>query len=220
MREIFTVIQRVAKTDATVLIEGESGTGKELIARAVHSRQPRARRPVRGHQLRRHPRDPARERALRPREGRVHRRARRSARASSSWPSGGTLFLDEIGELPLDAPGRSSCASSRSARSSASAAGSRSRSTCASSPPPTATSRASSSAGRFREDLYYRLSRGARSTCRRCASAARTSPLLANHFLARAGRSSGARVRFGPQALQALDGASAGRATCASWRTG
>src|SRR5947209_399502 len=41
MREIFGVIQRVAKTDATVLCEGESGTGKELVARAVHTHSPR-----------------------------------------------------------------------------------------------------------------------------------------------------------------------------------
>src|SRR5262249_56449271 len=41
MRDIFAVIQRVAKTDATVLCEGESGTGKELVARAVHAHSPR-----------------------------------------------------------------------------------------------------------------------------------------------------------------------------------
>src|SRR5256885_1939905 len=45
MREIFGVIQRVAKTDATVLCEGESGTGKELVARAVHSHSPRRSAP-------------------------------------------------------------------------------------------------------------------------------------------------------------------------------
>lgn len=36
MQEIFKTIGRVAKSDATILIEGESGTGKELIARAIH----------------------------------------------------------------------------------------------------------------------------------------------------------------------------------------
>jgi two-component system NtrC family response regulator len=45
MRNIFTVIQRVARTDATVLIEGESGTGKELIARAIHQRSRRREAP-------------------------------------------------------------------------------------------------------------------------------------------------------------------------------
>jgi two-component system response regulator PilR (NtrC family) len=36
MQEIFTIIQRIAKTTSTVLISGESGTGKEMIARAIH----------------------------------------------------------------------------------------------------------------------------------------------------------------------------------------
>ncbi|HEY8711220.1 MAG TPA: sigma-54 dependent transcriptional regulator [Thermoanaerobaculia bacterium] len=36
MQEIFSIVQRVAKTTSTVLISGESGTGKELIARALH----------------------------------------------------------------------------------------------------------------------------------------------------------------------------------------
>ena len=36
MQEIFSVVQRIAKTNSTVLISGESGTGKELIARAIH----------------------------------------------------------------------------------------------------------------------------------------------------------------------------------------
>src|SRR5215470_5940967 len=45
MREIFSLIQRVAKTDATVLCEGESGTGKELVAKAIHSHSPRRNAP-------------------------------------------------------------------------------------------------------------------------------------------------------------------------------
>ncbi|MBV9497650.1 MAG: sigma-54-dependent Fis family transcriptional regulator [Acidobacteria bacterium] len=36
MQEIFSIVQRIAKTSSTVLISGESGTGKELIARAIH----------------------------------------------------------------------------------------------------------------------------------------------------------------------------------------
>jgi two-component system response regulator PilR (NtrC family) len=42
MQEIFALIERVARTSSTVLVEGESGTGKELIARAVHYESPRA----------------------------------------------------------------------------------------------------------------------------------------------------------------------------------
>ncbi|MEZ5332290.1 MAG: sigma-54 dependent transcriptional regulator [Thermoanaerobaculia bacterium] len=42
MQEIFRVIERVARTTSTILLEGESGTGKELIARAIHYSSPRA----------------------------------------------------------------------------------------------------------------------------------------------------------------------------------
>jgi DNA-binding NtrC family response regulator len=41
MREVFAVLERVAPTDATVLVEGETGTGKELVARALHAASPR-----------------------------------------------------------------------------------------------------------------------------------------------------------------------------------
>ncbi|GAB4419096.1 MAG: sigma-54 dependent transcriptional regulator [Thermodesulfovibrionales bacterium] len=45
MREVFSLIQRVSKTDASILILGESGTGKELVARAVHYTSLRADKP-------------------------------------------------------------------------------------------------------------------------------------------------------------------------------
>jgi len=45
MREIYGIIGKVVKSDATILISGESGTGKELIARAIHFNGPRKHKP-------------------------------------------------------------------------------------------------------------------------------------------------------------------------------
>ena len=87
MRAIYRVIEQAAPTPASILILGESGTGKELVAQTIHQLSPRARRPFVGAQLRGHSRDAARERNLRSREGRLHRRdrpARRLLRARRS----------------------------------------------------------------------------------------------------------------------------------------
>lgn len=45
MREVFAILERVAKADVTLLVEGESGTGKELVARSVHAASARAKGP-------------------------------------------------------------------------------------------------------------------------------------------------------------------------------
>jgi DNA-binding NtrC family response regulator len=45
MQEIYALIERIAPTASTVLVQGESGTGKELIARTIHQRSPRGKRP-------------------------------------------------------------------------------------------------------------------------------------------------------------------------------
>ena len=70
----------LAQNDATVLIYGESGTGKELAARAIHFQGKRKNGRFVADQLRRVPRHAARERALRLRARRVHRRDPRSRR--------------------------------------------------------------------------------------------------------------------------------------------
>ncbi len=74
LRHVLQQLHRAAATDATVLLEGESGTGKELFARGLHALQPARRRSVCRDQLRGDPRNAARNRAVRAREGRVYRR--------------------------------------------------------------------------------------------------------------------------------------------------
>ena len=84
-----------------MLLQGETGVGKELVAHALHDLSPRRAPPARQAQLRGAAADARRERAVRPRAGRVHgAEAQRKGRFEIA--DGGTLFLDEIGELPLE----------------------------------------------------------------------------------------------------------------------
>ena len=46
MQKVFDLIQKVASSDATILIQGASGTGKELVAKAIHYNSPRRERPM------------------------------------------------------------------------------------------------------------------------------------------------------------------------------
>jgi len=101
MREIFGLLEKIAPTDATVIISGETGTGKELVARAIHTNSHRAKGPfvvvdcgtiatnlieseLFGHE----------KGAF---TGAVGRRP-----GAFEVSHTGTVFLDEIGELPLD----------------------------------------------------------------------------------------------------------------------
>ena len=100
MGEVYKAIGRVADQDVPVLITGESGTGKELVARAIYQHGPRAKAPFLALNCAAIPEQPAGERAVRPREGRLHRRRPRRI-GKFEQCHGGTIFLDEIGDMPL-----------------------------------------------------------------------------------------------------------------------
>jgi two-component system NtrC family response regulator len=100
MREIFTLIQRVAKADATVLIQGESGTGKELIARAIHRRSLRQKGPFVPINCGAIP-ETLLESELFGHERGAFTGAHIQRMGKLEQADEGTLFLDEIGELTL-----------------------------------------------------------------------------------------------------------------------
>ncbi len=98
MREVFATIEKVAPTAATVLIEGESGTGKELVAKSIHFNSPRRNRPfvaVNCSALA----ESLLESELFGHEKGAFTGAVSMKKGRFELADGGSLFLDEIGEL-------------------------------------------------------------------------------------------------------------------------
>jgi len=102
MQVIFQVIEDVAPTDATVLIQGESGTGKELVARAIHEQSPRKDKPFVVIDCSAYP-VTLLESELFGHEKGSFTGAIRQKSGRFEQAHGGTVFLDEIGEIPLSA---------------------------------------------------------------------------------------------------------------------
>jgi formate hydrogenlyase transcriptional activator len=100
LRKVTQQVQLVAPTDATVLITGESGTGKELIARAVHERSARRDRPMVKLNCSAVPEGLFESEFFGHVKG-AFTGALKDKPGRFELADGGTLFLDEIGEVPL-----------------------------------------------------------------------------------------------------------------------
>jgi two-component system response regulator HydG len=187
LRGVLDIVDRVAPTEATVLVTGESGTGKEVIARAIHDDSHRKGRPFVAINCAAVP-----ERLL---ESELFGHVRGAFTGAHSTEAGllvsangGTMFLDEIGDMPLSLqPKLLRALQERVIRPVGS-----SRESPIDVRIVAATNRDLETAiedGRFREDLYYRLAVVQIALPPLRARAADILP-LAHHFLALfAGRS-------------------------------
>ncbi len=98
MRELGRLVARIADTDASVLISGESGTGKELVARVLHQRSARARKPLLALNCAALPENLLESELFGHRRG-AFTDAHADKPGLLREADGGTLFLDEIGEM-------------------------------------------------------------------------------------------------------------------------
>jgi DNA-binding NtrC family response regulator len=155
LRRLFSLLDDVAATDATVLIEGETGTGKELFAEEIHRHSPRKEGPFIVFDCGAVP-DELIESALFGHVRGAFTGAVSDRRGAFEEADGGTLFLDEIGELsPAVQPALLRALDKQSVRPVGGTSYTR-----ASVRVVAATNRnlrAEVAAKNFREDLYYRV---------------------------------------------------------------
>ncbi len=155
MQAVYSTIEAVATSKASVFITGESGTGKELAADAVHRASPRSAAPFVALNCGAIPRDLLESEVFGHVRG-AFTGATSDRPGAARQASGGTLFLDEICEMPLDMQVKllrfvqtgtfQPVGASKTERVDV-------RFVCATNRDP----QAEVQAGRFREDLFYRL---------------------------------------------------------------
>ena len=100
MRRLFDLLQDVAATEATVLLNGDSGTGKELFTRAIHDLSPRREGPLVVVNCGALPESLLESEIFGARKG-AYTGSVENRPGRLEMARGGTLFLDEIGDLPL-----------------------------------------------------------------------------------------------------------------------
>jgi PAS domain S-box-containing protein len=202
MRQVLKQVEKVAPSDATVLILGETGTGKELIARALHRRSKRAARAFIRVNCAAIPQSLIASELFGHEKGAfTGALQRRAGRFESA--DGGTLFLDEIGDLPME----TQIALLRVLQE-------REFERVGSNHPISvnvrliaATNRdlpAAVAAGTFRQDLFYRLN-VVPIVVPPLRERAADIPLLVEYFVGRYARTAGKRIRhIGKQTLEQL----------------
>jgi two-component system NtrC family response regulator len=101
MLKVLDMVERVAQSKATVLIQGESGTGKELLAKALHYQSERRQGPFIAINCAAIPRELLESELFGHLKG-AFTGAQRDRKGKFELADGGSIFLDEIGELPLE----------------------------------------------------------------------------------------------------------------------
>jgi transcriptional regulator with PAS, ATPase and Fis domain len=100
MRQVYSVLERVAPSETTVLVQGETGTGKDVAARAIHEASPRAKGPFVPVDCGAIPENLFESELFGHVRG-AFTGAVQSRAGAFEEANHGTLFLDEIGEMPL-----------------------------------------------------------------------------------------------------------------------
>lgn len=202
LQEVFKLVGRVARSDAPVLISGESGTGKELVAKAVHEYSPRRQKEMITINCGAIPENLLESELFGHEKGSftgaIARRAGRFEQAD-----GGTLFLDEIGDMPLSIQVKLLRVLQDGTFSRVGA-----NETLATDVRIVAATHKNLTeevaAGRFREDLYYRLN-VVEIKIPPLRERMEDIPLLAEYFLQRITRKNGmARIHISAEAVATL----------------
>ena len=197
MEERLAQAHMVAGTDARVLIIGESGTGKELLARAMHKASPRRAKPFVVSSCAGISEDQLDIDLFGGADA-----TGKGRKGSIETADGGTVLLDEIGDLPLKLQQKLLRALQEDAVRPAGSDTPRPVNTRILS----TTSRdipALIAAGKFREDLYYRLN-VVQIEVPPLARRREDIPLLIAHFLALIAAETGQRSIYPPEALELL----------------